>query len=157
MDELENLENVNEGLHMDAENLDTGADSSVDSETNGEAAPESADDGAGDSTDYAALVREDVLALKAEFPELANLGNITELDNPLRYAALRDLGLSAAEAYLATTKRQRRDNRSHLYATRAISTSEKGVMPESELASAREIFVGVSDAQIKKLYKRVTK
>ena len=57
-------------------------------------------------TDYAAVAREDLRALKAEFPELAAIGSITELNAPLRYAELRDLGASPREAYLATAKRR---------------------------------------------------
>ena len=65
--------------------------------------------------DYAALAKEDVKILSEEFSELEGLSDITELENPLRYAALRDLGLTPTEAYLATTRRKReRDNRAHL-------------------------------------------
>ena len=75
------------------------------------------------SVDYAELVREDVRALRSEFSELAGLADITELENPLRYAALRDLGLSPAEAYLATARKERaRDNRSHLYGAPIINS-----------------------------------
>ena len=91
-------------------------------------------------------------------PELSELGDISELNNPLRYAALRDLGLSPAEAYLATAKRSpRRDNRSHLSAIRTVSYAPQGSMSESELIAAREIFTDISDAEIRKLYKKVNK
>ena len=106
--------------------------------------------------DYAALAAEDLKALKAEFRELSGLSDISELENPLRYAALRDLGLSPAEAYLATSRRQKKDNRSHLYATRTVTSSPQGSMSEAELTAAREIFHGVSDAEIRRLYKRVS-
>ena len=110
------------------------------------------------SVDYAELVREDVRALKSEFSELSGLSDITELENPLRYAALRDLGLSPAEAYLATARKQRaRDNRSHLYGAPIINSRRSGVIPESEMAAAREIFGGVPDSEIRRLYKKVTK
>ena len=108
--------------------------------------------------DYAAIVRADIEELSSEFSELRNLRDITELENPLRYAALRDLGLSAAEAYLATTKNRRKaDNRSHLFAMPMVSSSGSGIMSERELEAAREIFTDISDAQIRKLYKKVTK
>ena len=106
--------------------------------------------------DYAALAAEDVKALKSEFHELSGLTDICELENPIRYAALRDLGLTPAEAYLATAKRQRKDNRSHLYATRTVASAPQGSMSESEMMAAREIFTGVSDAEIRRLYKRVS-
>lgn len=114
------------------------------------------EDGSEVGIDYAALAAEDLKALRSEFRELSGLTDICELDNPLRYAALRDLGLTPAEAYLATAKRQKKDNRSHLYATRTVTAAPQGSMSEAEMAAAREIFSGVSDAEIRKLYKRVS-
>ena len=111
-----------------------------------------------EGTDYALLAKEDLAALKAEFPELAAISDITELENPLRYAALRDLGLSAEEAYLATSKRRTRsDNRSHLYGgIPKTAKSPLGTMSEKELIGAREIFSDLSDSEIRNLYKKVT-
>ncbi len=106
--------------------------------------------------DYGALIEEDISTLRGEFAELADLSDITELDNPMRYAELRDLGLSATEAYLATRKR-RSDNRSHLRSVHSIKATHQGSMSDSEMASARELFGDISDAEIRKLYKRVTK
>ena len=106
--------------------------------------------------DYEALILEDVKALKNEFYELSGLSDITELENPLRYAELRDLGLSPAEAYLATKKR-RDDNRSHLRAIHNVKSTHQNTMSDSELASCRELFGNISDAEIRRLYKRVTK
>lgn len=108
--------------------------------------------------DYEALIAEDIASLKAEFPELGDLNSITELNNPLRYAALRDLGLSAAEAYMATAKRRAPDNRSHLRSAHGRSASAPvGMMSQLELATARELFPDRSDAELQRLYKRVTK
>jgi hypothetical protein len=108
--------------------------------------------------DYAELVREDLRALKGAFPELATLRDISELENPLRYAALRDLGLSCEEAYLATTKRRViSDNRSHLLGgVPRAAKSPRGTMSDRELSGAREIFSDLSDAEIRNLYKKVT-
>ena len=110
-------------------------------------------------TDATATLEDDLNTLKAEFPELADIESITELGNPTRYAALRDLGLTAREAYLATSARPlaRTDNRAHLTsgvprAARSPLTS----MTKSQLAEARELFKGMSDAQIHQLYKKVT-
>ena len=94
-----------------------------------------------------------------EFPELSSLTNIAELHNPLRYAALRDLGLSPSEAYLATAKRARKqDNRAHLES----SVPKRAAVPlgsisEQELNEYRELFGNISDSEIKKLYKKVTR
>ena len=110
-------------------------------------------------TDYAALAAADMRELCAQFPELTGKKSITELDNPLRYAALRDLGLTPGEAYLATAKRSPRyDNRSHLQSAvpRGAASSEKELVGR-ELDECRELFFGLSDREIQKLYKKVTK
>lgn len=108
------------------------------------------------AVDYAALIEEDIATLKGEFPELASLGSITELNDPIRYAALRDLGLSAEEAYLATAKRVKRDNRAHLTtAYGKNATPPTSTMSQRELSEARELFGNLSDLEIQRLYKRV--
>jgi hypothetical protein len=106
---------------------------------------------------YEEIIAEDIKLLKAEFPELYAIEDITELENPLRYAALRDLGLSAQEAYLATTRRKRQDTRSHLqsaYGRRASAPTN--MMSQQELSRARDLFGDLSDAEIQRLYKKVT-
>ena len=108
--------------------------------------------------DYAALAKADMRELRALFPTLRDKTSITELDDPLRYAALRDLGLSPKEAYLATSAATSAyDNRSHL---RSAVSSSRGsssrAMSESELKGARELFFGLSDKEIQRLYKKVT-
>ena len=108
--------------------------------------------------DYGELMLRDLAELKEEFAELHSLESVAQLNNPLRYAALRDMGLSPREAYLATSVRPRRtDNRSHL--KRSVPTGAKGRgngMTRSELMYARELFSGMSDADIYSLYKRVS-
>ena len=159
MTDSQNTENVNENLQgegaiseIETQNIDTdNGQSQIHAETEEPLSDITA------AVDYAVIVEEDLRILKEEFRELSSITDITELNDPLRYAALRDLGLTPAEAYLATAKRQKRDNRSHLVATRTLSAAQNGSMSDAELAAAREIFVGVSDAEIRKLYKRVTK
>lgn len=108
-------------------------------------------------TDYSVIEREDVEALKEDFPELSGISSITELENPLRYGALRDLGLSPAEAYLASCGRKRSaDNRYHLFASPVITASHQGSISEKEMEAARDIFPDISDKEIRKLYKKVT-
>ena len=148
MDEKNEVQNVNTDLQK--------------SETP-EASCNETKDSAGDAgkeceIDYGEIVKEDIRTLSQEFAELSNLSDISELDNPLRYAALRDLGLTPAEAYLATTKVRRAfDNRSHLYSSPMISSSRGAQIPEKEMEIAREIFSDMSDSQIRQLYKKVTK
>ncbi len=145
MQEIQKTEDVNENLHNDEEIAFTPPmqEETADQEP---------------SKDYAAVVAADIAELSQEFVELKNLSDITELENPLRYAALRDLGLSAAEAYLATTKnRHKADNRSHLFGMPMVSSVPSDSMPDRELEAAREIFADISDSQIRKLYKKVTR
>ena len=108
--------------------------------------------------DYAALADEDLKCLRDEFYELSDIESITELDDPLRYGALRDLGLTPREAYLATRKARAHDNRRHLSSSVPRSSrAPLGTMSESELMAARELFDGLSDLEIRRLYKKVTK
>ena len=156
MDEMNHGINA-EALTQPAEPIDDASEAMVDGEA-GEPAivVEEAPEKAESHINYDQIAKEDVIALRGEFAELASLSSITELTNPLRYAALRDLGLSPKEAYLATAERPRRvDNRSHLYGTprRALGGS---MMPEADMAAAREIFGDLSDSEIRKLYKKVT-
>lgn len=110
-------------------------------------------------TDYDALAKKDLEELQAQFPELSGITSITMIENPLRYAALRDLGLSAREAYLATGSRGiRYDNRSHLSsAVPGGAAAPRSAMSSAELEAARELFGKLSDRDIQKLYKKVTR
>ena len=109
------------------------------------------------SIDYAAIAESDLKELKMQFPELYDIEDLTELDNPVRYAGLRDLGLTPKEAYLATSTRQRRtDNRSHLSSAMPRGAgAPRGGISREELYRARELFEGMSDAEIQALYRRV--
>lgn len=110
------------------------------------------------TVDYAALEAEDIAALRAQFPELSHLSSLRALKNPTRYGELRDLGLSAVEAYLATegTRAHAADTRAHLHSAmpRTLRSSGEGISP-AELAAARELFGHLTDHEIRKLYKRV--
>ena len=111
-----------------------------------------------DEIDYEALIASDVNTLKSEFPELSGLKDITELNNPLRYAALRDLGLTPEEAYLATAKRPTQDTRSHLRSAHGRNAAASlNMMSQYELSAARDLFPNLSDSEIQRLYKRVNK
>ena len=113
---------------------------------------------AGGVTDYEAIIASDIATLKSEFPELKDITEITELNNPLRYAALRDLGLSPVEAYMATARRQTQDTRSHLRSAHGRSAAAPtSMMTQYELATARELFPGLNDSDLQRLYKKVTK
>lgn len=112
-----------------------------------------------ENRDYSKIIEEDLNTLRACFEEMREIKDITELENPLRYAELRDLGLSPEEAYLATArKRTRKDNRAHLSSSFPKPRGARSeAMSYQELENARELFPSLSDREIQKLYKQVTK
>ncbi len=101
----------------------------------------------------------DLEVLAEKFPEMMGESDLSSLKNPLRYAALRDLGVSAEEAYLATSGKSGvvRDNRTHLGGSvpRAAAVP-KSAMSSRELREAREIFGDIGDGELIRLYRRVT-
>lgn len=110
------------------------------------------------SEDYSELLANDMREISEEFSLGGDIG-ISDLKNPIRYGALRDLGLSPKEAYLASGgRKEKADNRAHL----SSSVPRKMAMPfyeipKTDLAVARELFSDMSDAEIRTLYKKVTK
>ena len=111
-----------------------------------------------ESTDYSEIIEADIKELRTTFAELRDLESISELKNPMRFAALRDLGLSATEAYLATSMpRPAYDNRAHLTASVPGGAGVATEMSRNEYAIARDLFTELSDSEIRKLYRKVTK
>lgn len=114
-----------------------------------------------DAVDYARLAEEDLITLKEQFPSLSDMTSLSELENPARYGALRDLGLTVREAYLATTTPKTRaphtyDNRSHLRSAVPRTHGAAGEqMSAQQMRAARELFSELSDSEIVKLYKKV--
>lgn len=123
----------------------------ADGDTDGEG-----DNVAADAVDYDEIIRSDILELRSRFPELSGIEDITDLDNPIRYAELRDLGLSPREAYLATgERRQKPDTRRHLSSAVPKRAAMPAGLSQSELSEARELFSGLSDAELNRLARRV--
>ena len=114
-------------------------------------------DSSDDVIDYEQLMADDLLELKGEFPELDGVTHVSELGNPMRYAQLRDLGLTPTEAYLAARgKQERHDNRAHLRSSAPRGAhAPVGSMPRAELERARELFSGLDDSEIQRLYRKV--
>ena len=106
---------------------------------------------------YEELLVSDMNELSDEFAENGRI-KITDLKNPLRYGALRDLGLTPKEAYLASGgRKERTDNRSHLSSSVPRKTAaEFSEIPRAELDAARELFSDISDSEIRNLYRKVT-
>lgn len=155
---MEELYNVDETADLDVEDAKSDVTEEPLCEEASEESPESEATDKDAGVDYEALIASDLEKLRAEFPELRGISDITDLNNPLRYAALRDLGLTPEEAYMATAKRRVSDTRSHLRTAHGKgAVTSVGMMSQHELATARELFPGMSDSELQRLYKKVTK
>ena len=112
-----------------------------------------------DEVDYEEVIERDLAELRESFPECRErLTGISELKDPMRFAALRDLGLSAKEAFLATGGvRRGYDNRAHLTSSVPAYARAAAEMPRAEYEAARELFSDLSESEIRKLYRKVTK
>lgn len=112
-----------------------------------------------DEIDYVSVLNADIEELKAAFPELGSMSAIDELADPIRFGALRDLGLTAKEAYLASGgKRRVYDNRTHLVSSvPGGARSAVDGISRQELDMARDLFDGMSESEIQRLYRKVTK
>lgn len=137
--------------------LESGEEADTPEEDSSEISDDYASQDGFGAVSYEELARRDLEEIRAKFPETRGLRSITALPNALRYAELRDLGLSPTEAYLATGRlRPASDNRAHLNSKVPKGSSERGsFMKLSELNSARELFSSLSDEEIQRLYKRV--
>ena len=129
----------------------------VETEAEDAAAPEAQPQA--DEIDYAAVLGADIEELKSTFPELGGMQNIDELADPVRFGALRDLGLTAKEAYLASGGKKRSyDNRTHLVSSvPGCARSAVDGISRAELDMARDIFGSMSETEIQRLYRKVTK
>ena len=102
-------------------------------------------------------VDSDIAYLRESFSELSEIESISSLPNPTRYAALRDLGLTPEEAYLATGRIKKVNTKAHLSSSVPRAASAPiGAMSKQELSDARGIFCDMDDNEIQRLYKRVT-
>ena len=113
----------------------------------------------GAQTDFAALAQADLAEIKRLFPAYGGLTHLTQIDNPTRFAALRDAGLSVEEAFLATNARRalapRADNRAHLRPVSGVSRAGAGIaLPAGEMERLRELFPDLTDEGVQALYRR---
>ena len=100
---------------------------------------------------------EDKETIAALFPTAT--GRESDFTENERYIQLRALGLSVKEAYLAVGGEQRRtDTRSHLKSSVPKSAGTPFTqMTRSEMERARELFEGMEESEIRRLYRKVTR
>lgn len=136
-----------------------GNEAGAESHTGGAAGKSDDADATGAPVDYAALAARDLGEIKRLAPALAGLSHLAELPNALRYAALRDAGLSVEEAlhaachaYLAP---RAADNRAHLRSAVPIGAAgTPSRMTAAEMREARELFGDLTEGEIERLYAR---
>ena len=108
--------------------------------------------------DYEALAAEDLAEIKRLDPSYAPAAHLSELPFARRFAELRDLGLSVAEALAAASPHTGyKDGRSHL---RAIAPrgrgGTEGTLDRARMKEAKLLFSGLSEGEINALFRRVT-
>ena len=108
--------------------------------------------------DYEAMATADLAEIKRLDPTYAPASHLSELPFARRFAALRDMGLSVAEALSAVTPRfSPYDTRSHLRpAAPGGARSPVGCLSREELKAAKELFSDLSENELQSLYRRVT-
>lgn len=110
--------------------------------------------------DYEALAAEDLMEIHRLVPALEGVTHLAELPNAVRYAALRDAGLSVEEALWAACHavvagRAPYDNRSHLRSSVPRGAAgNPAAMTASEMQAAKDLFGDLSEAEIERLYLR---
>ena len=115
-------------------------------------------DGESPSPDYKAA--EDLAEIHRLVPALEGVKHLAELPNAVRYAALRDAGLSVEEALWAACHavvagRAPYDNRSHLRSSVPRGAAgNPAAMTASEMQAAKDLFGDLSEAEIERLYLR---
>ncbi len=110
----------------------------------------------GDALPPSNRFEDDLRVIISEFPELRSA--VGGAINTERYEALRKLGLTVREAYLAASAPKGADNRAHMVA--GVPTGAKSPelgMSSAEMEMARCIFDGLSEQEIKRLYSAVTR
>lgn len=98
---------------------------------------------------------DDVEELKRQFPELSDTRASEELLGSEKYRRFRSLGLTPAEAYLASGGVR---PMARLLPSSPLSVKRRDVgISDHQLRMARELFSEMSDTEIQALYRRVTK
>lgn len=114
------------------------------------------------------MVAADINELHSAFPETKAITKLEDMPNCLRYAELRDMGLSVKEAYSAANFEGRREavansvkqqminaSKSHLKSNVPVASKDTGVkISRAEMNQMREMFPDKSDKELIALYKK---
>ena len=110
------------------------------------------------AVDYAAMAAEDLSHLQELFPSMRPYTHLSQIPNAMRYATLRDAGLTVEEAFWAAChhvmeKAPTYDNRSHLRSSVPRGAAgNPSMMTASEMAMAKELFGDLTESEIQTLY-----
>jgi hypothetical protein len=111
---------------------------------------------------FAQVVAADLKSLKDVYPACASYKAITDIPNVKRFAELRELGLSAVEAFAATNRNlinsgsnSPKGSKSHLQTVVPKgATGGDNLIPRSEFNQLKELFPDLSNKEIIKLYNK---
>ena len=158
-DIVENDESANKNAEDMLENAETTYEDAEDTPESAELFAEDAEDTNLAIEDEGAPAENaegyDLEELKKSFPELAELKSVGELLYPEKYEKFRSLGLSPAEAFLATGQALK-PKKAAPSSPISVARQRDGI-PNRELKFAREIFTDLCDKEIQELYKKVSK
>lgn len=114
------------------------------------------------------MVESDLAVLHAKYPETVNMVKFEDIPNYKRFGELRDLGLSAEEAYSAANpgatraavaasvkKQSLNETKAHLKSNVPKAAKNNSIsISKAEMEECRELFPELSDKEIVALYKK---
>lgn len=118
-------------------------------------------------TKFNAKIAADLAEVQAAYPDAKAYASVKDFPNFKEFGRLRDLGLSPKQAYIAshpdavrqnvaaaTRQQSLNDTKKHLKpAVSKASRDNTITMTKKELAECRDLFPGMSDREIMKLYR----
>lgn len=118
-------------------------------------------------TKFNAKIAADLAEVQAAYPDAKAYASVKDFPNFKEFGRLRDLGLSPKQAYIAshpdavrqnvaaaTRQQSLNDTKKHLKSAVSKSSRDNTItMTKRELAECRDLFPGMSDKEIMKLYR----
>ena len=118
-------------------------------------------------TKFNAKIAADLAEVQAAYPDAKAYASVKDFPNFKEFGRLRDLGLSPKQAYIAshpdavrqnvaaaTRQQSLNDTKKHLKSAVSKSSRDNTItMTKRELAECRDLFPGMSDREIMKLYR----